>query len=61
MKMNEVLSLLKIIKKNIDEAQKIAIKDFAKKMIDAVDESTIVYSSDIVDFTAEYLEELRKL
>lgn len=33
-----------------------AIKDFAKKIIDAIDEGRISHSSDIVDFTADYLE-----
>lgn len=37
-----------------------AIKDFAKEIVDAIDEGRISYSSDLVDFTAEYLEEIQK-
>lgn len=37
------------------ECQERAIKDFAKAVIDGIDEGYILHSSDIVDFTADYL------
>lgn len=36
-----------------------AIKDFAKEIINAIDEGTISHSSDIVDFTIDFLQELK--
>lgn len=42
------------------EAVEEVVKDFAKKMVDAVDEGLISHSSDIVDFAVEYLEGLKK-
>lgn len=37
------------------ECQERAIKDFAKAVIDGIDEGYISHSSDIVDFTTDYL------
>ena len=37
------------------ECQTEAVKDFAKAVIDGIDEGYISHSSDIVDFTADYL------
>lgn len=41
--------------KTFGECQAEAIKDFAKAVIDGIDEGYILHSSDIVDFTADYL------
>ena len=38
------------------ECQTEAVKDFAKAVIDGIDEGYISHSSDIVDFTADYLK-----
>lgn len=37
-----------------------AIQNFAKEMIDGIDEGRISHSIDMVDFTAEYIERLEK-
>lgn len=37
-----------------------AITDFAKKIIDEIDNGVICHSSDIVDVTADYLEEMAR-
>lgn len=37
------------------------IRDFVKKIIDAIDEGRISHSIDIVDFTAEYIEKMETL
>ena len=37
------------------ECQTEAVKDFAKAVIDSIDEGYISHSSDIVDFTTDYL------
>lgn len=37
------------------ECQERAIKDFAKAVVDGIDEGYISHSSDVVDFTADYL------
>ena len=41
--------------KNFGECQTEAVKDFAKAVIDGIDEGYISHSSDIVDFTSDYL------
>ena len=41
--------------KTFGECQERAVKDFAKAVIDGIDEGYISHSSDIVDFTADYL------
>ena len=41
--------------KTFGESQERAIKDFAKAVIDGLDEGYISHSPDIVDFTADYL------
>ena len=43
--------------KTFGECQERAIKDFAKAVIDGIDEGYISHSSDIVDFTNDYLRE----
>lgn len=36
------------------------IQSFAKEIIDGIDEGRISHSIDMVDFTAEYIERLKK-
>ena len=41
--------------KTFSECQEEAVKDFAKAVIDGIDEGYISHSSDVVDFTNDYL------
>ena len=41
--------------KTFGECQERAVKDFAKAVIDGIDEGYISHSSDVVDFTNDYL------
>ena len=41
--------------KTFGECQEEAVKDFAKAVIDGIDEGYISHSSDVVDFTNDYL------
>lgn len=46
--------------KLLSELVEKAIIDFAKEIIDGIDDGRISHSSDLVDFTAEYIERLEK-
>lgn len=47
--------------KSLCTAKEDFIRDFAKKIIDAIGEGRISHSIDIVDFTAEYIEKMETL
>lgn len=45
---------------NVNQQIERAIKDFAKSLVDEIDEGRIANSFDLDDYTADYLNELAK-
>ncbi len=41
---------------NVNKQIERAIKDFVKSLVDEIDEGRIAHSSDLVDYTADYLK-----